>query len=205
MIMKKILPNSLFNNLGKVSEENPFHFFGSNPFLGSYIIIGIENLLNSEINILSLEIHWKELPKNLKKYYEAYDKIYSFTNTSHLVEVSVYLNGFCYSLGNYSLFNQDSNGTLLPISQFKLNMKDALSRIQCLQINKDKINSDGFKCGLKMELTRPSVAFGHVEYPTLYTEVVLFNSSLPNDSSKKLSLPNQPFNPVAKKIIMYHD
>lgn len=204
--MKKISPNFLFNNIGQITEGIPFSLFGPIPYKGSYIVIGIEDLLNSEINMLLLEIHWLELPKNLKKHYEGYEKIYSFTNNCHQVAISVYLNGYYYSLGAFCLFNEDRpnehNSFLLPISQFNLNIKDALSPIQCLQLNENKVNSDGFKCGIKIELISPTVAFGHSQFSNLYSEIAIQNSRL---FRKKNSLPNQPFSPVAEKILMYYN
>jgi hypothetical protein len=69
-----------------------------------------------------------------------------------------------------------------------------------LNINENKDSSERFKDRIKMELISPDIAFGHHVFSQLYTSIAMKNTRL---LSQTHNLPNPPFSPVAKKIIMY--
>ncbi|PKG43526.1 hypothetical protein CXF67_04490 [Psychroflexus sp. MES1-P1E] len=173
------------------------------PQVGSYFLICLDELISSETEILTLEIYWLELPKDLAEYYNGYEPDFSFNNLSHQVNFSIGLNDNYYLINRHtlSLFNENkSTGCILQLSKFYLNIKGVLSSNHFLYINKNKDSSERFKDRIKMELISPDIAFGHHLFSQLYSSIAMKNTRL---LSQKYNLPNPPFSPVAKKIIMY--
>jgi hypothetical protein len=117
-------------------------------------LICLDELISSEIEILTLEIHWLELPKDPAEYYNGYESDFSFNNLSHQVNFSIGLNHDYYLINRHtlSLFNEDtSTGCILPLSKFYLNIKDILPSNYFLNINENKDSSERFKVRIKIE------------------------------------------------------
>jgi hypothetical protein len=201
--MRELSIHYLANSSGLISESNPFYVFTPIPEVGSYVLICLDELISSEIEILTLEIHWLELPKDLAEYYNGYEPDFLFNNLSHQVNFSIGLDDDYYLINRHtlSLFNEDiSTGHILQLSKFYLNIKDILSSKHFLNINKNEDNSERFKVRIKMELISPDIAFGHHVFPQLYSSIAIKNSRFFN---QKHNLPRPPFSPVAKKIMIY--
>jgi hypothetical protein len=101
--MRELSINYLANSSDLISESNPFHVFTPIPEVGSYFLICLDELISSETEILTLEIYWLELPKDLAEYYNAYEPDFSFNNLSHQVNFSIGLNDNYYLINRHTL------------------------------------------------------------------------------------------------------
>ena len=80
----------LYSDIGALSPGNPFYPFGSVPGVGSYLIIGKNEIFQKSIDYLEINIEWFNLPKNKNGflgYYEAYE--IGLDNTSFEAKVSI--------------------------------------------------------------------------------------------------------------------
>lgn len=80
----------LYSDIGALSPNNPFYPFGSVPGVGSYLVIGKNEIFQKSIKELEINIEWFNLPKNkngFQGYYEAYD--IGLDNTSFEAKISI--------------------------------------------------------------------------------------------------------------------
>lgn len=80
----------LHGDMGELSPSSPFFPFGSTPHVGSYLIIGKNEIFQKSLDSLKLDIEWFNLPKNrlgMFGHYLAYDA--GMNNTSFQVNLSI--------------------------------------------------------------------------------------------------------------------
>ncbi len=80
----------LNGDMGELSASSPFFPFGSTPHLGSYLIIGKNEIFQKSLDSLRLDIEWFNLPKDrlgLFGHYLAYQA--DMDNTSFQVNLSI--------------------------------------------------------------------------------------------------------------------
>lgn len=80
----------LNGDMGELSASSPFFPFGSTPHVGSYLIIGKNEIFQKSLDSLRLDIEWFNLPKNrlgLFGHYLAYEA--GLDNTSFQVNLSI--------------------------------------------------------------------------------------------------------------------
>ena len=81
----------VYNNDGKIGLAVPFIPFGGVPEIGSFFVVGHEELIKKELTDLQLKLEWQGLPYNFDAHYAAYEK--GITNESFKVQVSALKNG----------------------------------------------------------------------------------------------------------------
>lgn len=203
----------VFNDLGKLDINKPFYPFGTTPDLGSYFLIGNEEVFRKIITDLSLDIHWHNLPKNdggFEAYYKEYKQgiktdsfkvgitglsDFQFTpvedkNVQHL---DLYVEGKSKGKLNERLHidNIDLEKLKLKPNYMEMDLTDYNSRTR-----------SGF---LKLEITGPKMGFSFSEYSKLFSEAVMENSKvssglLSSKAPKKVGLPNEPYAPQIRSI-----
>jgi hypothetical protein len=209
----------LYNNMGQLSPDNPFYPFGSMPNVGSYLLIGSNEVFRKSLNNLNINIEWFDLPRVRSGFFGHYEEYgINIDNTSFEGKISVLENGrWKPSLPeqqSLKLFrSQGSPGeeTVNPKSEV-----DEQTLIRNIDIGKIKQSPDygGIEQNLlytstsqrgfiKLQLSGPDPAFGHTVYPAVLSETVIKNSrsSLLNIGEKKLEkTPNPPYSPQIKSI-----
>ncbi|MBK6265145.1 hypothetical protein JKA74_08855 [Marivirga sp. S37H4] len=197
----------VFNNLGKLDVSSPFYPFGTIPNQGSYLLIGYDELFKKEINDITLDLEWQNLPRNengFKEYYRKYNK--NIDNDSFKISLRA-LSGHQFlprsegKLQTFNLFGTRKTGK----GEASLNLLDRHSRLDQVDIDALQIKSD-YKMDvlpefdnttrsgyLKLELVEPGLGFGHEMYPTLFANEVIEKAKPSN--KKALDLPNPPFAP----------
>lgn len=202
----------VYNNLGKIDVSSPFYPFGTTPNQGAYLLIGYDELFKKEINDITLDLEWQNLPRNengFKEYYRKYDK--NIDNESFKVSLRA-LSGHQFSprsedkLQIFSLFStkKTKNG------EVSLNLLDRYSRLNEFDIDALQIKSD-YKMDnlpdydnttrsgyLKLELVAPGIGFGHEMYPPLFANEVIEKAK--SSSKNGLDLPNPPFAPQLSNL-----
>lgn len=201
----------VFNDLGKLDITKPFYPFGSTPDLGSYFLVGNEEMFRKNVSDFSLDIHWHNLPKvkgGFKEYYKEYNS--KVDSASFKVGISG-LSDFRFHPVNeedvqkVSLFNDNKvKGTVSEVLKIdkidleKLGLKPNYKEME-LSDYTGKTRS-GF---LKFEIMEPESGFGHTEYPKIFANAVLENSKssgILSKETKKVDLPNEPYAPQIRTI-----
>lgn len=204
---------SLYNNLGRLDENLPFHLFGPLPSQGSYLLFGSSEWLNKRLTEIKVQLFWeKNIPNDFASYYSAYPQ--DFKNTSFKVAFSILKAGVWEWLydKSFKLFEDNKDGTVAHTSTFKLNLENNLFFSESPENSNEFVyydkTSDGF---VKMQLVDPIYGFGNELYENIYTEAVLKQAKLNNRSfweylkyGKKRSIPqlfpSLPYVPLVDKI-----
>ncbi len=205
----------VFNDLGKLDINKPFTPFGNTQEMGSYFLVGNEEIFRKKLSDLSFDIQWHNLPK-LKGGFEAYYKQYA--NDIKTADFKVAVTG----LSEFQFHPLDKENAQ-EVNLFKKNDKQdelvekvkidqlQLEKFQIkpnyLEMNLDDYNSQTRSGFLKFEITGPTMGFGQPEYPKLFAEAVMENAKvslgiLPSSSKKKVEMPNEPYIPQIRSISM---
>ncbi len=67
--VKELRQFNLFNSDGKVDDSNPYPMFGAVPKQGSYLAIANQEIYRKELDDLSIQINWDNLPDNFDTYF----------------------------------------------------------------------------------------------------------------------------------------
>ncbi len=192
----------LQNNIGMLSNMNPFQVFGAQPAIGSFLDVKNTNLFNCFTKQLALHLEWMDLPRDkggFATYFQGYGE--PFTNESFLAGISALNNGVYAPTGDKQqkvpLF------TMLPYTN-TLSSHTAIEKIDLSNIrflNRPMLDADkdsNFTQGvLRMELCSPTEAFGQRLFPKIFPEIVMNNAKM---FGKKEPVPNQPIIPMLKSL-----
>jgi len=209
--VKKVKDLQLFNDLGKLDITKPFYPFGSTPDLGSYFLVGNEEMITKRITDLSLDIQWHNLPKvkgGLKTYYQDYPG--DISTDSFKVGIT-YLSDFRFhpidenDIQKINLFEEDTTKNKIKderrfrdLDLEKLEFKPNFKLAE-LSDYSSKTRSGFFK----LEIMEPESGFGYSEYSKLFAKAVIENSKsagLLSKETKSVELPNEPYAPQIRTI-----
>ncbi|MES3019692.1 MAG: hypothetical protein V4721_18025 [Bacteroidota bacterium] len=198
----------LQNNVGNLSPDNPFHPFGPQPSVGSYLDIKNTNIFNRFTKDFCVRLEWIDLPRNIggwEDYYKEYNA--GITNESFKVKLSALSQGkfkpALFKRQEFNLFSVESgefgsevlsdSSEINNIDLKKLEMpnKPLLKREALLA---DQHFTEG---AIRLEFASPKEAFGSKMYPQLLSETVIHNSKR---FVTKWPLPNPPAVPVVRSI-----
>lgn len=198
----------LQNNIGNLSPDNPFHPFGPQPVIGSYIDIKNTNIFNRYTRDFNISMEWIDLPR-VSGGWETYLKEYraNITNDSFKVKLSGLSQGkFKPALSKRQEFNLFTTTR----GDFGSEILSEVSEIGDIDLkklelpNRPLLNKEGIvqdanftEGAVRLEFSAPEEAFGSKLYPQIFPEVVLHNSKR---FSKKRPLPNPPNIPVVRSI-----
>ncbi len=228
--VKEVKNIQLFSDIGVLDATNPFYPFGSVPNVGSYLVIGANEIFQKSLNDLSINIEWFNLPREASGfvgYYEDYKA--DIDNTSFEVKLSILEGGRwkpaqSEAQQTFKLFrtkqaglSEDKpddfvvhNGQLSPFTQLSnIDMVRIKLPHNYTEIKKVQTYTNTSKRGfLKLELANPAFAFGHTLYPSVLSEIVAQNaqtgifSAVKRGFAKKVNkkMPNPAYTPQMKSI-----
>ncbi len=208
--VKELKRLSLSNDIGAIYPNVPFQPFGAIPRVGSYFIIGKEEVFKKEITDLQFNIEWHALPED-KKGYRGHYKDYGLgiKNEQFEMKLSALSDGAFYPSKEeepltFKMFEPDDDNphyindttTINNIDIGGLNIKpDEAFKMPPLYDNEARA---GF---FKLEITGPKAAFGHSAYADIYAKKVKHNNN-PKRKGPEKPVPKQPIAPVMKSITM---
>ncbi len=198
----------LQNNVGNLSPDNPFHPFGPQPSVGSYLDIKNTNIFNRFTKDFCIKMEWIDLPRNVggwDDYYKEYNA--NITNDSFKVKLSALSQGkFKPALSKrqeFNLFNVERGefGAEILSDSSEVNNID-LKKLEMPNrplLNREALISDqNFTEGaVRLEFSSPKEAFGSKIYAPLLSETVMHNSKR---FVTKRPMPNTPAAPVVRSI-----
>lgn len=198
----------LQNNIGNLSPDSPFHPFGPQPVIGSYLDIKNTNVFNRYTKDFRIKMEWIDLPR-VSGGWENYLKEYpaNFRNDSFKIKLSALSEGKFKPASSkrqeFNLFSIDKGDFGSEILSELTEIRDIdLKRLELPNrplLNKEGIFQDAnFTDGaIRLEFSSPEEAFGSKLYPQIFPDTVLHNSKR---FSKKRPLPNQPNIPIVRSI-----
>lgn len=198
----------LQNNVGNLSADNPFHPFGPQPTLGSYLDIKNTNIFNRFTKDFCVRLEWIDLPRNVggwEDYYKEYNA--GITNESFKIKLSALSQGkFKPPLAKRQEFNlfdmergefgsdtlaESSEITHVDIKKLEMPNRPLLDK-EALAV--DQNFTEG---AVRLEFSSPKEAFGSRIYPQLLSDTVIHNS---RRFVTKRPVPNPPVVPVVRSI-----
>lgn len=200
----------LFNEYGILESSIPFQPFGPIPKVGSYLLIGKAELFKKDLTDLQINVEWHNLPDNkkgLRGYYKEYGL--GIANDSYKVRISALSDGEFFpaaedNLREYRLFQDDEADRQRVGNEVVFNDLD----LKAFNIKPDyaltlpTVFNNELRSGyFKMELTAPSVGFGHEDYSNIYAKIIAYNAN-PKRKGPELPLPKQPWTPVMRSITL---
>lgn len=208
----------LHNNVGAVNANAPFYPFGPVPKIGSFLVIGNNEIFQKQLEDVKINLEWFELPQDpngFKDYYRDYKL--NVDNSSYEVSVSVLEGGkwIPEKVGekqNLKLFRSaDNPDAIVPSIKHRLQNETNFGNINMDLIRmapnyhsikeKPQFTSMSKRGFLKLELTNPVHAFGHEVYPAIVSDITLENSKSGFLKGKtKKDLPRPAFTPLVRSI-----
>jgi hypothetical protein len=206
--VKGIRGLSLSSEVGPLFPNIPFQPFGAAPKVGSYLMVGKEEVFKKEITDLQFNIEWHALPddpKGLRGYYRDYGL--GVKNEQYEMSLSALSDGTFYPLKEdtplvYQVFqpdekhplNIDDTTIISEIDVEALNIKPQ-EDIVFQETYSQEVRSGYFK----LELTAPKAMFAHDKYAEIYARKVRYNSD-PKRKGPEKTLPPPPWAPTIKTI-----
>jgi len=202
---------TLYNNVGKMPLNKTFDLFGPIPEKGSFLMIGNPELFQKEIEALTIDIEWSNIPDDFggfKTYYNGYST--EFNNDTFNVQFTALSNG--YWLPNlapeipvFNLFETENCTT--PEGYASVKLKDStkidlqdFSELGIAQnfniptpLTYDITSQSGF---IKFTLTNPSAGFGNDLYQKEFIDIATFNAK----NKTQIPYPNKPYLPKVNGI-----
>ncbi|ACE83844.1 baseplate J/gp47 family protein [Cellvibrio japonicus] len=201
----------LFNNIGQLSALSPFTPFGPMPDVGSYLIVGNDEIRAKQLTHLSLDIEWAGLPAvqdGFKRWYQGYAQ--GRDNDQFVVGASALANS------RWQPDPAERRGASIPL--FSTQLKNGSPQLQVRQrLSLDSViayhqpqdsqqrqkplsYSASTRSGLfKLTLQGPQGAFGHREYPQLLADTLTHNARVKLPRLVR-PLPNAPYTPEINAI-----
>ncbi|MPY23412.1 baseplate J/gp47 family protein [Shewanella sp. YLB-07] len=191
-----------YNNHGRVDPAKTFVPFGAQPSRYSYLVLGSEEMAQKQIVELEINLNWSDLPSELdgfKTYYAGYD--FPFCNDTFKGELEVLRDGSWLKVNpQQSITLFDENTETNRLKSFKVIRSDVANAFKPVGANLKKQAFDynlksrnGF---IKLQLSEPDIAFGHQQYSTLLTNILVANAH----SKKPKPLPNLPYTPSLSRL-----
>lgn len=203
---------NLFSSYGALDQSIPFDLFGPTPKVGSYLLLGNDEIFSKDLDNLKIGWTYHGLPMggNMKSYFKGYP--YAVTNESFKVKIQ--------ALSDFRFMPKDQRHTISVnlfeeidenVSDKRLIQLIDLSRLEIIpqydfsfeQGNDFSINQKtGF---LKLELISPAIGFGFDVYTDVYNKSINMsaNKQIEKPSSGfSFEAPQEPFSPMAKDVFI---
>jgi len=210
--VKQLKSLSLHSSFGPLDQSIPFDLFGPVPKVGSYLLIGNDEVFSKDLDELKIGWTYFGLPigEDMESYFKGYP--YGIKNDSFKVKFQA-LSDFRYiptdtsKIKLVNLFEEKSGEILKERLIQEIDLKD-LDILPDYGLSFDVVDESpqyqktGF---IKMELVTPVIGFGFDVYSDVY------NKSLTKSANKQIEkpkssfsfeVPNEPYSPMATDIFL---
>lgn len=204
----------LYNQLGQLDPGSPCNPFGPLPTVGSYFIISNPEMARKHISQFEVDVEWGGLPLEsggFETHYRAYPL--SMDNTVFKARITTLSGGRWQPIEEEAqkeidLFTTkvsegpDEGGARINKNR-RLSCESAVSFFKPVtgrMAEEDLAYGPDTKGGFfKFTLTEPDIAFGHLSYPLLLTDVLTTNARLKHAKLFK-PVPNAPYTPLINAL-----
>jgi hypothetical protein len=211
--VKQLKQLRINNSFGPIDPSIPFELFGPTPKVGSYVLVGNEEIFSKDLEKLEIGWTYHDLPigEDMKSYFGGYP--YGIENDSFKIKIQA-LTDFRFMPKEESeslvvpLF-EGNEGKLSPRRHLEIVDLDALQILPDYTFSSSE-DADEFptqqKTGyLKFELISPSIGFGFDVYPLIYSKSVTeaTNQQLENPKTAfSMEPPKEPFSPLVHEFFL---
>jgi len=210
--VKQLKHLTVHSNYGPMDHSIPFDLFGPSPKLGSYLLIGNDEIFSKNLDELKLGWSFHSLPveEDIESYYKGYPN--GIMNDSFKLSIQA-LSDFRYlpldksNAEKVNLFEitdgKVANNRVLD--QIDLSKLDILPDFEIEEEDIQEKSIDQKTGFLKLELESPSIGFGFEVYSDVYNKSVTMstNKQIENPTNGfTFEVPNEPFSPLIKDIYL---
>lgn len=203
---------TLHSSYGPLDQSIPFDLLGPSPKVGSYLLVGSDEVFSKDLDELKVGWTFHGLPEgeDMESYFRGYP--FGIKNDSFKLQIQA-LSDFRY------IPTQNQNAIITNLFSYE---KDGLNRFQVidnidlsqLRIQPDynlgieedfELSLDGQTGFLKLELVSPSIGFGFDVYTDVYNKSVTMSTNQQIEkptSGFSFDVPKEPFSPMAKDIFI---
>ncbi|MEE9361203.1 MAG: baseplate J/gp47 family protein [Cellulophaga sp.] len=204
----------LYNNVGKMATGKSFDLFGPTPNVGSYLMIGKNEIFKKNTSVLNIGLEWENIPNDyggLSTYYKGYTP--PIENDSFKVGFNALSNGNwqptkdknpecnlfqstdCLTPEGYKS-NKLNNFTNIEINNFDDFVVD-----QELHPTTPLLYTVSSQSGfVKLVLTSPQEGFGTKVYEDEYLKIATYNARAIVKNKALIPYPNKPFIPRVSSV-----
>jgi hypothetical protein len=178
---------------GTVNSKKPFQPFGAIPIIGSSFYVGASELMQKDINVLTIHIIWLDMPKDIESYYARYQ----ISSSSQRATIASFIAKL-----NYKKDDEWNERRVYLFDAAELDTKNIYINSTDLDSKSNAPINENFV--FSFELTDPTnppyqiQAFGHKEYPPIYTAAAIAQSKLTTPDPS--AFPYPPYTPVIKQL-----
>lgn len=203
----------LYNQIGQLSALSPFMPFGPLPALGSYLIVGCEEILYKQLRDVSIDIEWSGLPPGLGGFgghYRGYPA--PLKSADVRASLAVLADGKWVRAGadtgifRYAV-DSDGSPSNLTSSESRISFQPTVQFYKPLaSFPQDgdpgmSYSSASMNGLFRLTLESPDGAFGHQAYPALLSRVLTHNARVKRPQLMD-PLPNAPYTPQIGRIAL---
>lgn len=210
--VKKLKSLTLFSSFGPMDQSVPFDLFGPSPKVGSYLLIGNNEIFSKDLDELKIGWTFFGLPngEDLKSYFSAYP--YGIENDSFKLKIQ--------ALSDFRFLPED-NSEKKHLQLFEVQdgviLKDRLLReidlagmkiLPDYSLSQDDLEEfpyDQETGYIKLELVSPQMGFGFDVYSEVYNKSVTMSTNKQIEKPKSgfsFDVPKEPFSPMATDIFL---
>lgn len=203
---------NLFSSYGPLDQSIPFDLFGPTPKVGSYLLVGNDEIFSKDLETLKIgwTHHGLPLEGDMKAYFKGYP--YGIQNESFKMKIQ--------ALSDYRFMPKDHKNAI-SVNLFEENNGNVSDKrlIELFDLSKLEIipqydfsfegdadfSVDQMTGFLKIELIAPSIGFGFDVYADVYNKSLTQSTNKQIDKPKSgfsFEAPEEPFSPMAKDFFI---
>jgi hypothetical protein len=210
--VKQLKNLTLHSNYGPIDEGIPFDLFGPSPKVGSYLLIGNDEIFAKDLDELKVGWTYFGLPigEDMEAYFGGYP--YGIKNDSFKVKFQA-LSDFRFLPSDLA---KSKAVDLFEVQEGELKKERLVEDIDLSSLNILPDYKLSFDAGedspqnqktgfIKMELVSPAIGFGFEVYSDVYSKSITKSANLQIEKPKSgfsFDLPKEPFSPMATDLFL---
>jgi len=182
----------LSSDFGALDASKPFMPFGVQPTAGNRLVIGNKEIFSKKNASLSLNLEWKDLPKDRA------DISYADLGSANYPNITIknLEGGIWKTLDSHAeIFSNDGTSGVSNTKQISLSVNSFSNSLINFHNEYSSYSLDSSKGFIALQLTQ---SFGHKEYLVAYSDYLVRQANnLPEDD---ISLPTEPYTPMLQSF-----
>ncbi len=213
----------VYSQAGRLNASSPFQAFGPLPTVGSYLLIGNNEVTCKPLSSLHINLNWFDLPRHKSGFAGHYEQYtLPIDNTVFEATLSILSSGRWApeeAPQVFKLFSTETRYTSDAVVTPKgtLVASNTLKNIDIQRIKispnyndllkEPEFTSTSMRGFLKLELAAPYFGFAHDRYPSALAEITIQNSkrSFLKFNSTAAPTPNPPYTPMIQGISLDYE
>ncbi len=210
--VKNLKSVSLYSSFGPLDQSIPFELFGPTPKVGSYLLIGNDEVFSKDLDELNIGWTFFGLPtgQDMRAYFGGYP--FGIENNSFKIKIQA-LSDFRFLPSDFAepqLINlfESNQGVLLKERLIKTINLDSLNILPDYKLSleeEDEVPNNQKTGYLKLELVLPEMGFGFDAFAEVYSKSLTLAAKKQLEKPKEgfsFEIPKEPFSPMATDLFL---